>query len=70
MVAYKNLAKRQGFEDKDILLIEDGQEIIFSKDNAVLGRKISVKSIFVDEISGEEIESFVLRDRQKYQKMG
>jgi len=70
MVAYKNLAKRQGFEDKDILLIEDGQEIIFSKDNAVLGRKISVKSIFVDEISGEEIESFVLRDRQKISKDG
>jgi len=70
MVAYKNLAKRQGFEDKDILLIEDGQEIIFSKDEAVMGRKISVKNIFVDEISGEEIESFVLRDRQKISKDG
>ena len=70
MVAYKNLAKRQGFEDKDMFLIEDGQEIIFSKDEAVLGRKIPVKNVFVDEISGEEIESFILRDRQKISKDG
>lgn len=70
MVAYKNLAKRQGFGDKDIFLIEDGQEIIFSKEEAVLGRKVSIKNIFVDEISGEEIESFVLRDRQKISKDG
>jgi len=70
MTAYKNLAKRQGFEDKDILLLENGQEIIFSKDEAVIGRKISVKNVFVDEISGEEIESFVLRDRQKISKDG
>ena len=70
MVAYKNLAKRQGFGDKDILLLEDGQEIIFSKDQTILGRKISIKNVFVDEISGEELDSFVIRDRQKISKDG
>ena len=70
MVAYKNLAKRQGFDDRDILLLEDGQEIIFTKDQATMGRKISIKNVYVDEISGEELESFVIRDRQKISKEG
>jgi ribonuclease J len=30
-----------------------------------LGRKIKLKNVYVDQISGEEIEGFVLRDRQK-----
>src|SRR3989338_7313263 len=70
IVNYKNLAKRQGFDDRDILLLEDGQEIIFTKDQATMGRKISIKNVYVDEISGEELESFVIRDRQKISKEG
>lgn len=70
MVAYKNLAKKQGFEEKDIWLIEDGQEVVFSKDSASLGNKFSVSNVYVDEISGEEVEQFVLRDRQKISKEG
>lgn len=70
MVAYKNLAKKQNFEDKDILLIEDGQEVKFTKDTAILGKKLTIKNVYVDEISGEEVEQFVLRDRQKISKEG
>ncbi|MBI2031476.1 MAG: ribonuclease J [Candidatus Levybacteria bacterium] len=70
MVAYKNLAQKQKFEDKDILLIEDGQEVKFSKESLVFGNKLAIKSVYVDEISGEEVEQFVLRDRQKISKEG
>jgi ribonuclease J len=65
MVQYRNLAEKQGFERKNILLLEDGQEVIFTKDNARLGNKINLEMVYVDQISGGEVESFVLRDRQK-----
>ena len=65
MVQYKYLAKQLGFEDKDIILIENGQQVIFTKEGSVLGKKISLKTVYVDSISGDEVESFVLRDRQK-----
>ena len=65
MVQYKNIAKEQGFLDKNILLVENGQPVIFTPGGVVLGKKIHLKSVYVDAISGEEVETFVLRDRQK-----
>ncbi len=70
MAAYKHIAKQKGYKDSDILLLEDGQEVVFSSQGAKLGRKIPVKSVYVDEISGEKLESFVLRDRQKLSESG
>lgn len=70
MVAYKKLAKLKGIADSDIILIEDGQEVIFTKNRTTLGKKIQPKKVYVDQISGEEVDSFVLRDRQKISKEG
>lgn len=65
MVAYKKLAEKLNYSKNDIFLIENGQEVIFTKDRAWLGKKIDVKNVYIDEITGEEIENFVLRDRQR-----
>lgn len=70
MIAYKKLAQRQGYQNNDILLLEDGQEVIFSNQGTMLGKKIDVRNVFVDEISGEEVEHYVLRDRQRIAKDG
>lgn len=70
MVAYRQLTENAGYNREDIFLIEDGQEVIFSQNSARLGRLIAVKNVYVDEISGEEIEHFVLRDRQKLSEGG
>ncbi|MBI2622760.1 MAG: ribonuclease J [Candidatus Levybacteria bacterium] len=70
MVAYRTLAEKAGYQRKDILLIEDGQEVIFTKNSVRLGKLTPVKNVYVDEISGEEIEHFVLRDRQKLSEGG
>lgn len=70
MVAYKTLAKRLDYKDEDLALIEDGQEVVFAKNEMKMGRKVNVKNIYVDEITGEEVESFVLRDRQKLSEGG
>jgi ribonuclease J len=71
MVAYKDLAKKNGFADKNIILPQDGQEVIFSKSGqATLGKKIHLQNVYVDQVSGEEVETFVLRDREKISKEG
>lgn len=71
MVAYKNLAKRVGYQDRDVFMPDDGQEIIFPKNgDPRFGRKIKINNVFVDQVSGEEVESFVLRDRQKLSTEG
>lgn len=70
MSAYKRLAKRNGFTDRDVLLPDDGQEVIFSKTDTKLGKKISLQNVYVDQVSGEEVDTFVLRDREKISKEG
>src|SRR6185312_11998417 len=55
---------------QDVLLPNDGQEIVFTQDSASFGAMHSVKPVYVDEISGEEIEGYVLRDRQKISQEG
>ena len=70
MVAYKTLARKNGFLDRDILLPEDGQEVLFTKSDARLGKKIALQNVYVDQVSGEEVDTFVLRDREKISKEG
>jgi len=70
MVAYKALAKQNGYTDKDIILADEGQEVLFTKTDAKLGKKITLQNVFVDQISGEEVDTFVLRDREKISKEG
>lgn len=70
MVQFRLLAESLGYKKNDIFLIEDGQEVIFEKDKAYTGGKINVRNVYVDEITGEEIEGVVIRDRQKLAKDG
>jgi ribonuclease J len=70
MLAYKQLAKRFGFADKDILMLEEGQEMIFTKDKAFVGQKHPIRHVYVDQMSGEEIDQFVIHDRQKISQEG
>ncbi|HET9947185.1 MAG TPA: ribonuclease J [Patescibacteria group bacterium] len=70
MVAYKGLARRQGFADRQIMLLDNGQEMVLGQNQAHLGQRYPVRNVYVDQISGEEVESFVLRDRQKISSDG
>src|SRR3990167_7560806 len=70
MFAYKKLAEKLGYKKNDVFLMEDGQELLFGQGDVKLGRTIPTKNVYVDELSGEELESFVLRDRQKLSEAG
>lgn len=70
MVAYRTLSESIGYKKNNVLLLEDGQEVVFSSGGVKHGRLLKVRQVYVDEISGEEVESFVLRDRQKLSEGG
>lgn len=70
MVAYQKLAIANGYRKEDVFLPADGQEIIFNQNGARLGQRFSVRKVYVDEVSGEEIESYILRDRQRLSQDG
>jgi len=70
MYLYRGLAEKLGYKRNDVFIIEDGQEVLFRNNQAKLGRSLQAKNVYVDKISGEEIESFVLRDRQKLSQSG
>lgn len=70
MVAYRELAKQMGIQEKDIVMAQSGQAITFYKDKVQYGQKIPLRHIYVDEISGEQMEHFVLHDRQKISQEG
>lgn len=70
MVAYRTTALQMRYKRNDIFLIENGQELLFTRNSARLGKKIEVKKVYVDEVSGEELEHFVIRDRERLAKEG
>lgn len=76
MVAFREIGKKLGYKENDVFLLENGQEVIFSLRqegagfDTQLGRKIPIRNVYVDEITGEEVEGMVLRDRQKLSEGG
>jgi ribonuclease J len=70
MVAYRDLSEKMNYKRNQIFLIENGQEVFFYSEQARLGKKIAVKNVYVDEVSGEEVESYVVRDRERLAQEG
>ena len=70
IVSYRDIALKKGYTREQIIMPDDGLEIIFEGNKVSYGRKLPIKNVYVDQLSGEEIESFVLRDREKLSKEG
>jgi ribonuclease J len=70
MIAYRTLCEKMNYKRPQIFLVENGQEVVFTAEHAKFGKKIAVKNIYVDEVSGEELESYVIRDRERLAQEG
>jgi ribonuclease J len=70
MIAYRGLCEKMNYKRNQIFLIENGQEVLFTAQQAKIGKKIEVKNVYVDEVSGEELESYVVRDRERLAQEG
>jgi ribonuclease J len=70
MYAYRNIVQKLGHKKDSVILADDGQKILISQQEATFGEQIHIKNVLVDEVSGEEVEHYVLRDRQKLSEGG
>src|SRR5437879_2557587 len=70
MIAYRTLGEKMNYKRNQIFLIENGQEVVFTAQQAKIGKKFEVKKVYVDEVSGEELESYVIRDRERLAQEG
>ena len=70
MSAFKTLMTELGMRDQDVVLPEYGQEVIFNKISYRYGAKVPLATVYVDQITGEEMEKFILMDRQKISEEG
>jgi ribonuclease J len=70
MIAYRDLSEKMNYKRNQIFLLENGQEIVFTAQQAKFGKKIEVKNVYVDEVSGEELASYVVRDRERLAQEG
>jgi ribonuclease J len=70
MIAYRALCEKKNYKRNQIFLVENGQEVVFTAQHAKIGKKIEVKNVYVDEVSGEELEGYVIRDRERLAQEG
>lgn len=70
MVAYREIAKDMGYPEGSVMLPESGQEIVFNKNSARFGKKIQNATVFLDQMTGEEIENYIVVDRARISKEG
>jgi len=71
MVAYREESQKMGYSRKEIFLVENGQEVLLSKTfPAKLGKKFSISNVYVDQVSGGEVEDYVVRDRERLSTEG
>jgi ribonuclease J len=70
MIAYRDLAEKMQYKRNQIFIVENGQEVFFNAQRVKIGKKIVVKNVYVDEVSGEELESYVVRDRERLAQEG
>jgi len=61
---YRQLAEGLGFDGKKVMLLSEGETVLFQKDSASMGENLDTKSIYVDAYGVGDIGSVVLRDRK------
>lgn len=70
MAAYRKIVGSMDYPEGNALLLDSGQEVIFNATGARLGKKIQGASIFLDQVTGEEVENYVVFDRVRIAKEG
>ena len=61
---YRTLAGSLGFEENKVVLLNEGETMIFQKGKAQRGDDVETKSIYVDAYGVGDVGNMVLRDRK------
>lgn len=67
---YRKLAEGLGHKPESVLLLEEGNTVWFTKNQAVAGEQIDTKNIYVDAYGIGDVGNIVLRDRKTLSNEG
>ena len=70
MVAYRDIAEEMGYTEDKVIFADQAREIIFTQSGFRIGKSMPSPNVYVDQISGEAIENYVILDRQKIAEEG
>ncbi len=70
MAAYKRMAEEMGYTSDKVIFADDAKQIIFTQNGFRVGKSIATPDVYVDQISGDSIDNYVILDRQKIAKEG
>lgn len=61
---YQRLAEDLGFQKHNVFMLDEGETVTFTKNNAQRGDTVMTKSVYVDAYGVGNVGTMVLRDRQ------
>jgi len=67
---YRDLAGELGFDENKVMLLMEGETVVFQKGKATRGDSVNTKHIYVDAYGVGDIGSIVLRDRKTLSSEG
>src|SRR3989344_1084846 len=70
MIAYRELARSMGYTDDRVIFADNSREVIFSQNGVRFGKQVNLPHVYVDQISGETVEKYIVLDRQKIAEEG
>lgn len=70
LIRHANLAVEAGVEKDKVLVLENGQSFVLSKEGVRKGRKVDAGVMYVDGLRIGDIEQAILRDRENLSKGG
>ncbi len=70
MVAYRDIMNEMGYTDDKVIFADNAREIIFTQNGFRVGKSANFPNVYVDQISGDQIENYIIMDRQKIAKEG
>jgi len=70
MTKYRDIAGRLGYSPDKVILVENNQPIEFYEDGFRIGKKVPGSNVYVDQISGEELDNYIIHDRIKIANEG
>lgn len=70
MTKYRDIAGGLGYSPDKVILVENNQPIEFYEDGFRIGKKVPGSNVYVDQISGEELDNYIIHDRIKIANEG
>jgi len=70
MVAYRQTVEEMGYTYDKVIFADEAKEVIFSQNGFRIGKSTAMSNVYVDQISGEAIDNYVVLDRQKIAEEG